>query len=134
VIGGDGDHRALQRPNVSHQVGGSAQRHDRISDQLAGSVIGHATAAVRVLDRDPVARERLGVEQDLLLGRAPAQRVHVFVLEQEQGVGQLRFGPQLRHDLLQLERRTIRHPAEPDGEQLSHSSPSSVANSASSRI
>ena len=44
-----GDDRALHRV---HEVGHPLDRHDRVGHELAGAVVGHAAAAVRVADLD----------------------------------------------------------------------------------
>ena len=95
------DHRPLERP---HEPGHAVDRHDRVGHELAGAVVGHAPAAVGVLDADalepvPVlAHGQVGG-----LGPSPA-RVYGRVLEHEQDVRELARLAQRAQLLLELRR------------------------------
>ena len=73
----------------AYEVPHAPDGHDRVGHQLAGPVVGHAPAAVAVLDLDPLEPVPLLAHRQVgRLGAAPA-RIHRRMLEHEEHVGNL---------------------------------------------
>ena len=98
-----GDHHPFERSNEREDVGPSAPEHagdldDRVSDQLAGTVIGDPPTAVGVFDLDALHPVPVLAHAELApLAPAPLGQ-HGGVLEQEQDVAD-RTGPARCGDL-----------------------------------
>ena len=87
----------------------AVQVEDRIADELARAVEGRLAAAVGLDDLD--VRSVGDVELVRLFG-APAERDHVRVLEEEDGVGARAVADLRRDPPLQVPRLEVRRPAE----------------------
>ena len=86
-VGQRGDDRALHAADVLvHVVPVGLQAHDRVADELARPVVGHATAAVGVDDVDPLGAVPVLAHRQLGGLRAPPARVDRRMLEQQQHV------------------------------------------------
>ena len=68
---------------------GSGQPEDRVSDELAGAVVGHVAAPVDAVEVDAAAGALVGVEHQVGLVGATPQRVDAGMLEQQQHVADL---------------------------------------------
>ena len=96
------DQHALEPAHVGDHVDGIGEPHDRVADQLAGTVPGDLAAAVDVDDRSAVggALVRFG---------AFARRVHGRVLQKEDGVWRPAAHDVGVHGTLVFESDRIRH-------------------------
>jgi len=83
--------------------------HDRIADQLAGTVVRDVAAAADFVELEAARGEGAGVEQRVLVVRVAAKGEHLGMLEQDEGVDALVPLPQ--RDELVLPR--LHHPEGP---------------------
>ena len=94
------------------------ERHDRIGNELAGTVVGDLPATLDADDLDAPFRQQRGKRQDVGLAGVASQGEHRIVLEEEQlvlleGAISARRGQRLLHG----PGVAIRDPAEPGGAQ-----------------
>ena len=113
-VGERGDDRALHRSHVGDDV---VDAHDRVADELARTVVGHAPAAVGVDDVDALAEVPGLTHRQLARPGAPAAGVDGRVFEQQERVGDRAGLTRRAHALLERERRAVlddRQPADPE--------------------
>jgi hypothetical protein len=81
------DHSLFQLLYVSTYASDMVcQAKDRVHHQLPGTVIGHRSAAVDVVNLDSVHTRRRGVTAPIRNQRSPADGIHRLVLKDEDGV------------------------------------------------
>jgi hypothetical protein len=97
---------------------------DRITDDLAGAVVGHVAAAARFVDPDAEPRQLLVAGDDVGAAAVAldAERDHRRMLEQQQGVGHLAGPPLLDERLLHGEALRVVDDAEAMHDQRLHQS------------
>ena len=74
-----------------------SQIEDGVADQLAGTVVGHVSAAVDLVQRDPATGEQLIRSKHVGSVGVTAQSEHGRMLQQQEHVVETAFGHQRSH-------------------------------------